>query len=80
VILDDLDSDCLAHYLKIWLDKWATDGEVKGGTIPLSYKTFTITSNYAIEDLLGKDPVMAQAVRRRCKVIHMTEPFKNRTE
>jgi hypothetical protein len=28
-----------------------------------------ITSNYAIEDLF-KDPIMAAAIRRRCKVTH----------
>lgn len=33
VVLDDLDSDCLTHYLKIWADKWACTGEIKGGTV-----------------------------------------------
>lgn len=49
VVLDDLDSDCLGHYLKIWGDKWAATGEVKGGTVPLKYDRFIVTSNYSIE-------------------------------
>jgi len=26
IVLDDLDSDCLAHYIKIWADKWPCTG------------------------------------------------------
>lgn len=48
VVLDDLDSDCLAHYLKIWADKWSFLGEVKGGTVAPVYETFVVTSNYSI--------------------------------
>lgn len=35
VILDDLDrsGQCLGHLLKIWSDKYACDGEVKGGRV-----------------------------------------------
>ena len=73
-ILDDLDTDCLAHYLKTWGDKWFLTGEVKGGTVPLLYETLIITSNYEIEQLI-KEPIMAAAIRRRYKVIHMTNPF-----
>jgi len=42
--------------------------------VPLLYDTLIITSNYEIEQLI-KDPIMAEAVRRRYKVIHMTAPF-----
>ena len=48
VILDDLDTPTLGHYLKIWTDKYATTGETKGGTINLRYKYLIITSNYTL--------------------------------
>jgi hypothetical protein len=71
IILDDLDSDCLGHYLKIWMDKWSCKGETKGGTIHLQHHRFIVTSNYKIEDLI-KDPVMAEAIRKRCEVKHFS--------
>lgn len=54
VILDDLDSDCLSHYLKIWADKYGCRGEIKGSTIALKHKVLVVTSNYAIHELFGK--------------------------
>jgi len=77
-LLDDHDNGCLGHYLKIWMDHYACTGEYKGGTVPLVHRDFVITSNYSPEDLYGKDgEEMVAAIRRRCKVIHMTEPFKH---
>lgn len=57
VILDDHDNPCLGHYLKIWADKYACKGEIKGGTIPLSYKTFVVTSNKHPETLYAADGI-----------------------
>lgn len=51
VLIDDLDSDCLHHYLKLWMDKYPTTGEIKGGTVPLLFKYLVVTSNYTIEHL-----------------------------
>lgn len=50
VIIEDMDThgDKLSHLLKLWSDRYAISGEVKGGTIPLHYRKLVITSNYSI--------------------------------
>lgn len=68
VILDDLDTDALGHYLKIWTDRYPARGETKNGHTQLRHKKFIVTSNYIPEELF-KDAVMAQAIRCRCKVV-----------
>jgi len=76
VILDDMDDDFLAHYLKIWADKYACTGEIKGGTVPLLHETLIVTSNYSIEQLFeSKGSEMIAAIRRRFKVTHFEIPF-----
>lgn len=74
IVLDDLDKGgtCLGHYLKIWADKWACTGEVKGGTVNLQHEHFVVTSNYSIEELWFEDEEMVSAIRRRFKVKHFT--------
>jgi hypothetical protein len=73
--MEDLDTDCLGHYIKIWADRYACTGEIKGGTVPLYHKTFVITSNYTPEQLFTKDPTMAKAIRRRFTFTHMSDPL-----
>lgn len=74
VLIDDLDSDCLSHYLKIWADRYGCTGEVKGGHTPLVYDEFIVTSNFSIEELFkDKPPVTIEAISRRFRVIHMTD-------
>ena len=70
VLLDDLDTSTLGHYLKIWTDKWPCTGEIKGGTVSLAHRHFVITSNYTPEQLWHEDPVLAAAVSRRCTFKH----------
>lgn len=72
IVLDDLDKQgsCLGHYLKIWADKWACSGEVKGGTVPLMHEKFIVTSNYLPHQLWPDDDEMVNAVRRRFEIIH----------
>lgn len=74
IVLEDLDSSCLCHYLKIWADKWPCTGETKGGTVHLTHDLFVVTSNYLIEDLVPKkkegdqyhaDDAMIAAISRR---------------
>lgn len=49
VILDDLDTNALGHYLKIWGDRYPCTGEVKGGQVTLVHRKIIITSNYTPE-------------------------------
>jgi len=72
VILDDLDTPVLGHFIKIWADKWKSDGEVKGGTVALKHEKFVVTSNYHPSDLWKEDDVMAEAIERRFKITHFT--------
>lgn len=74
VILDDMDCDALGHHLKIWTDRYACTGEVKGGTVNLQHEVFIVTSNFSIEELFEK-PQIASALRRRFKVLHMEPTF-----
>lgn len=70
VILDDLDKGgvCLGHYLKIWADRYACQGEVKGGHVNLQHRALIVTSNYTIEQLWGEEPEMCEAIKRRFEV------------
>ena len=58
VIIDDLDTDALGHYLKRWADRYPVKGEVKNGTVNLSYRRLFVTSNHTIESLFEKHPGM----------------------
>lgn len=83
VLIDDMDTDCLAHYLKIWADKWGCYGEVKGDTVPLNYKRFYVTSNFNIRSLFQNlPPETIMAIRRRFKVLHFirNEPIRPQEE
>lgn len=69
IVLEDLDTNVLGHYLKIWADKWSCTGEVKGGTVALKHETFIVTSNYSIEELWSEDMMMQRAIKRRFKIV-----------
>ncbi len=69
----------MGHLLKLWMDHYNCTGETKGGTVPLLHRDFVVTSNYTIKELYGaKGDEMVEAIERRCKVIHMKEPFADR--
>lgn len=76
VILDDLDTPVLGHYIKIWADKWGATGEYKGGTVALKHEKFIVTSNFSIDDLFYDEKkasetiVLIKAIKRRFKVHH----------
>lgn len=67
VLIEDMDTNLLGHYLKIWGDNYHCTGETKGGTVPLRHKTMIVTSNYLISHLWENDPIMAEAIARRFK-------------
>lgn len=69
-----MDGNFLGHHLKIWADKCACTGEIKGGVVKPCHTAFIMTSNHSIEALWEDDLVMAAAIRRHFKVIHMTAP------
>lgn len=78
VILDDLDTNVLGHYLKIWADKWACKGEVKGGHVNLRYSKFIVTSNYHPSELWKSedDELIQAAICRRFKIVHFDPRFQ----
>lgn len=75
IVLDDFDKQgvCLGHYLKIWADKWACNGEIKGGTVSLRHETLVITSNYHPDDLWSEDQPMLEAIKRRFKITRFND-------
>ena len=56
MLVDDLDSDALKHYVKIWADPYKFVGETKGGSITPCYTKLFITSNYTIAAECIKEP------------------------
>jgi hypothetical protein len=64
VLLDDLDSDCLSHYLKIWSDRYSCTGEVKGGQVKLQHDYFVVTSNISIDEMFCDKQTILAAIKR----------------
>lgn len=73
VIMDDLDENCLGHYLKIWADRYACTGEVKGGTVNLNFSKFIVTSNFSISELFEDKQKFIDPLKRRFKVTHFNK-------
>jgi len=76
VVLDDMDNDCLAHYMKIWTDVHSFTAEAKGSTVAPNFKVLAVTSNKSIEEVYtncGAEYV--EAIRRRFIVIKTYMPY-----
>lgn len=65
MVIDDLDSNALGHYLKIWADHYPFMAEYKGGSRLIRPDTIIVTSNYHPDELWTDDKEMATAVKRR---------------
>lgn len=82
VVLDDLDTEALLHYLKIWSDKFPCKGEVKGATVWLHHDWFVVTSNFSIREITEKTGDSAHfydALKRRFHELNLpvnTEYFQ----
>jgi len=75
VLIDDVDPAhaCLVQHFKHWADRYAFNAEVKGGQIRIRPKVIIFTSQYSIEECFqGKDQASIDAIKRRCKVVHVT--------
>jgi hypothetical protein len=74
VLLDDLDTPCLGHYLKIWTDRYPCSGEIKGGTVKLQHDYFVVTSNYSIDNLFkDSDEEIRLAVKARFNEVYIPD-------
>lgn len=79
VILDDLDTETLLHYLKKWADKFPCKGEVKGATVWLHHDWFVVTSNFHISEIVektGDAEHFLYAVMRRFVEMNLNEGEK----
>lgn len=75
--MDDFDTACLGTLMKQWADRYAKKGEVKNGTIQLTYEKFIITSNYTPEVFWPNDDMMKEAINRRFFFINLKDRRPN---
>lgn len=77
VIIDEVEKTdtYLGHFLKIWGDRYAFNGEIKGSSKYIRPKRIIVTSNYNIRDIFGDDLTLVAALYRRFKVIHFNLPL-----
>ncbi|AXL65903.1 replication-associated protein [Longjawed orbweaver circular virus 1] len=75
VLISDVDvshGNWLGYFLKIWMDRYAFIGEIKGGSIKIRPKKVFVTSNFLIEDVFVNEQVCA-AVKARCNIYNLFE-------
>lgn len=74
VIMDEMEKEgsMFGHHLKIWTDRYAFMGEVKGGNLAMRPKQFIVTSNYSIDDIF-QEPELNAAIKRRFTQIHLKD-------
>lgn len=77
VLIDDFDrchAQPLAHFLKIWADRYTFPAEQKGTTVQIRPHAIYVTSNYSIDDLFSYDQALLKAIKRRFKERHIIKP------
>lgn len=72
VLLDDLDTATLGHYLKIWADQYKFTAESKGASLVPTYKRLFVTSNYSIGELFHEEK-LRDAIDRRFITVNADE-------
>jgi hypothetical protein len=74
VLIEDLGPEhkVLGHHLKLWADRYAFNGETKGGMINIRPDKVVVTTQYSLDQIFD-DEETRQALNRRFKVIHMME-------
>lgn len=78
VILDDVGPDqgvWIGTLMKRWTDHYPFPAEQKGTTTQIRPKNIIVTSQYTIDEVFSQDMKLADALRRRFKVIHMHTGF-----
>jgi len=71
ILYDDFDHSGvnLSQKMKLWSDKFACQGEIKGGTTQLHHRELIVTSNYTIKQIWPDDPVLVEALTRRFRLV-----------
>ena len=78
IVLDDLDDNSkeCGNMLKIRMDRYPCQAEVKGGIIQLRHVRFIVTSNKSPAMLFNYDSTLVKAIERRCKITEMIDLMK----
>lgn len=76
-LIDDIgiNQKWFGDFLKQWCDHYAFPSEDKGGGAVIRPGKIVVTSNYCIEEIWKDDPQLVEALNRRFKVRHLTEPI-----
>jgi len=70
VLMDDVSNITADIDLKLWAHEHPVKGATKGGFTYTQHDYFIVTSNFSIDELLAKEPVVTlAAVRRRFEVV-----------
>ena len=75
ILIEDLDTPTLGHYLKIWADKYACTGETKGGNLNLQHEKIIVTSNFSPATLFKDQLEFIEPILRRFKIVEYTEKY-----